>query len=195
MSEDYPPDPDPDAFYSVGLHPWKLAETDISTALKTVQISTENCQVLAIGETGLDKQIEVPMGLQLSVFEVQVELAEIIGLPVIVHMVKTAQELIAFYKTHKPSVPLIIHGFRGSTQLAEDLIQTGYYLSFGGALLESEKIKTSFKSLPLDQLFLETDESELGIREIYAAAAQIRAMEMQALLGHMSEKTNTLFER
>ena len=192
---EYPPDPDPWGVYSVGIHPWDIADMNIAHALKKIRLTTENKQVLAIGEIGLDGLADALPDVQLQVFEAQVELAEQAGLPVIIHAVKTHQELIAFSRSVRPSVPMIIHGFRGSVQLAEDLLKQGYYLSFGEPLLESDKVREVFARLPLEKLFLETDESEAPIGEIYRAAAEIRDTTVASIRLHMYEKTLKLFSR
>ncbi len=195
MVEDYPPAPDESANYSVGLHPWNIENVEIPDSLKKVQMATENFQVLAIGETGLDRLNNTSKSLQLRVFEAQIEIAEFACLPLIIHAVKTHAEMIHLVKTHRPSVPMIIHGFRGSRQLAEDLAASGFFLSFGDSLMRSESLRMIFKSLPLESLFLETDESESKITDIYKTAATIREISIEELRWNMAEKTDAIFER
>jgi TatD DNase family protein len=195
MIEDYPPEGDPDVFYSVGLHPWNILRSDLSLSLKRLQLATENCQVLAIGETGLDRVITTSLKLQLKVFEAQVGLAELADLPVIIHAVKSSQEMIAFFKEYKPAVPMIIHGYRGSLQLAEDLIKAGFYLSFGESLMSIEKVREVFKVLPLEKLFLETDESTESIITIYKSAAALKEEPLEKLRSHMQVKVQEFFAR
>ena len=196
-SLEYPPDANVGAYYSVGLHPWELESgaIDISNALKKVRLAVENCQVLAVGEAGIDKLIKVPLDLQLQVFRFQVEIAELADLPVIIHAVKAWQELIRFSREFKPSVPMIIHGFRGSQQLADELIREGFYLSFGQALLHSETLRAVFASLPEEKIFLESDESEEEIIEIYRMGAESSGMEQEALGQIIARNTNELFTR
>lgn len=192
----YPPaEADPDATWSVGLHPWDLEKADVAQALKKVQLVTENCQVLAIGEAGLDAMVPTPMDLQEKVFRTQVEIAELAGLPVIIHAVKSYQELIGFTKSHKPAVPMIIHGFRGSAQLAGDLLKFGFMLSFGEPLLKSEKVAAAFREVPAGKFFLETDESEVDIAKLYERAAQLRAVSIQALLAEQHQLFRKIFNR
>jgi len=178
----YPPDvADAGAAWSVGLHPWDIDHTDVEQALKKVQLATENCQVLAIGEAGLDATIKTPMDLQEKVFRAQVEIAEMADLPVIIHAVKSYQELIGFAKGYQPAVPMIIHGFRGGVQLAGDLLKFGFMLSFGEPLLQLEKVAAAFREVPGGKFFLETDESDIEIVRLYEHAAQLRGISLQAL--------------
>lgn len=194
-AQDYPPDPDPDGIYSVGIHPWDLGKLNLEDALKKVQLATENCQVLAVGEAGLDGTIGVDMDLQRQVFEAQVEIAEFAGIPVIIHAVKANESLISFAKSRKAGVPMIIHGFSGGEQLAADLVKFGYYLSFGSSLFKSEKTAQAFASLSMDKIFLETDESELPVNDIYVRASELKSMQTGKLAGQISKKTNHLFNR
>jgi TatD DNase family protein len=192
----YPPDEaDPDAAWSVGLHPWDIEKADVAQALKKVQLATENCQVLAVGEAGLDAAIDTPMELQEKVFRAQVEIAEVAGLPVIIHAVKSYQELIGFAKTHRPAVPMIIHGFRGGAQLAGDLLKFGFMLSFGAHLLQSEKVSAAFREVPGGKFFLETDESDVGIASLYERAAQLKGVGLQALRAEQHRLFRKYFKR
>ncbi|MDF1572571.1 MAG: TatD family hydrolase [Bacteroidales bacterium] len=178
----YPPDEaDPDAAWSVGLHPWDIEKAGVDQALKKVQLATENCQVLAVGEAGLDATIQTPMDLQEKVFRAQVEIAEMADLPVVIHAVKSYQELIGFAKAYQPAVPMIIHGFRGGAQLAGDLLKFGFLLSFGEALLKSAKVAAAFREVPDGKFFLETDESDVDIARLYERAAHLRSVSLQAL--------------
>ena len=134
MAKDYPPDDIENGFYSVGLHPYNVGKVDIEDAINKVRLATENPNVFAIGEIGLDKSIESPLELQMQVFETQVEIAEYYDLPVILHVVRAFNEMVEFMKVHKPVVPMIIHGYNGSAQMAKTLVKAGFLLSFGEAI-------------------------------------------------------------
>jgi len=182
LAQSYPPaTTDPQSAWSVGLHPWDLEKTDLDSALKKVQQASANPRVMAIGEAGLDATISTPADLQERAFAAQVEIAEATDLPVIIHAVRRYQELIGFVQTHRPAVPMIIHGFRGGTQLAGDLLKFGFLLSFGASLLQSEKVAAAFRELPVGKFFLETDASELPVAEIYNRAAQLRSVSVSDL--------------
>ncbi len=127
------------------------------------------------------------------VFQRHLEIAEEAKLPVIIHSVRTTQELIHFNKAKPSAVPLIIHGFRGGIQEAGDLVRQGFYLSLGEAVLFSDKLQQAVKALPLEKLFLETDESEVSIVDLYTFIAEIRQITVTELQAHMIEKANSLF--
>ena len=100
----------------------------------------------------------------------------------ILHDVKSHNEILALRKKHKAKQPWILHGFNGTEQDIQQLTGQGLYLSVGESMLHSErKISKSLKSIPLDLLFLETDMAEIGIESIYKAAANLLEMDLSAL--------------
>jgi TatD DNase family protein len=156
------------SYFSIGIHPW---DADISF-LKSefeILISHQNC--IAIGECGLDKLKGPNLELQKTVFKFQLNLAVKYQKPVIIHCVKTFDEIIEICEPFQNKIPLIIHGFNKSQQLAKQLIEKGFYLSFGSSVFK--KSEFDFKSIPLNKLLLETDTNDtLLIKDIYKMAAQ-----------------------
>ena len=167
--------------YSIGIHPWKIDESSIDAELAIIEnkLSFENC--MAVGECGLDKRIETPIDLQVSVFEKQLQLAEKYKKPVVIHCVAAFQEVMGIKRRLKISVPMIIHGFSKNGELAKQLLDSGFYLSFGKYLLRNPELETVFINVPNDRLFLETDTIEEGIREVYALAAKYKHIELETL--------------
>ncbi|RPI46587.1 MAG: hypothetical protein EHM46_00395 [Bacteroidetes bacterium] len=182
MAEDYPPEDIETGHYSVGLHPYSIGKVNHEDALNKVRLATENPNVFAIGEIGLDKSIDIPLDVQRKIFEVQVEIAEFAELPVILHVVRAFNELIDFMKYSKPVVPMIIHGYNSGARMAEDLLRAGFLVSFGEAISrEDSKIVEALKAVPVEKMFLETDEGELDIREIYQLTSGFKGISMDHL--------------
>jgi TatD DNase family protein len=181
-------------FYSIGIHPWYITEDRIDDDLKIIEdkLQTENC--LAIGECGLDKRIEVPLELQISVFEKQLILAEKYKKPVVIHCVAAFQEVIAIKKKMKISVPMIIHGFSKNDQVAGQLIKEGFYLSFGKYLLRNPELKTVFEQVPDDRFFLETDTIEETIEQVYNLASEYKNINIKELQEIISSNYKSVFE-
>jgi TatD DNase family protein len=157
--------------YSIGIHPWYIDENRVEADLKIIDEKLQLKECLALGECGLDKRIEISMALQIEVFEKQIALAEKHQKPLVLHLVAAFDELIEIKKRLKISVPIIIHGFSKSEQLAKQLIDNGFYLSFGKYLLRNPELETVFKSVPNDRFFLETDTIEETLEEVYQKAA------------------------
>lgn len=136
--------------------------------------------MLAIGECGLDKVTTTPFDLQQQVFIQQIQWASQIQKPLIIHCVRAYDEVLQLLKAYQPGVPVIFHGFNKSVQLAQQVIHAAHYLSFGEAL-QKENIQKTFGELPIEKLFLETDDSDLSIKEIYQLAAKARSISEESL--------------
>ena len=171
-------------YFSYGIHPWALDDVEFQAekALQTLEEKLKLPQVIALGEAGLDKIHKASFERQVAVFERQIELSEALQKPMILHDVRSHNEIIALRKKHKAKQPWIVHGFSGAEQDIKQLIGQGIYLSVGESLLHPErKIYKSFKFIGLDYLFLETDMAEIGVETVYEAAANLLEMDLSVL--------------
>ena len=165
---------------SIGIHPWYGKLEELPKNMKYLNVLARQKNVKLIGECGLDKLKGETMESQLQMLEAQVTLAEEMQKPLILHWVKAFDELIALKKRLQPSVPMIIHGFNKKHEMAEQLINQGFYLSFGAAVLKSEEV--AFALEKIDQtFFLETDEAVVDIKEIYTKVAEIKKISLDEL--------------
>ena len=167
--------------YSIGIHPWCINENRLTSDLQIIEEKLKLSECLALGECGLDKRIDVPIALQIQVFEKQITLAEKYQKPLVLHLVAAFDELIEIKKRLNISVPLIIHGFSKSEQLAKQLIDNGFCLSFGKYLLRNKEMETVFKSIPNDRFFLETDTIDETLEEVYEIAASCKGITVAEL--------------
>ncbi|NDV57542.1 TatD family deoxyribonuclease [Bacteroides sp. 519] len=163
-------------YCSVGFHPWYLSG-DKSKNWEEFKKLVSQPQVLAIGESGLDKLTTADWKLQEEAFLKQAEIASQLNKPLIIHCVKSFNEIIRYKKELNPVVAWVIHGFRGKKELAKQLLDHGFYLSFGEKYQEE-----SLKGTPLDRLFIETDESEVDIHVLYQRAAICLRMDVEDLI-------------
>lgn len=164
-----------DRFLSAGLHPWHINASNPDPDIRLVEEVSPNPQILAIGETGLDRLCKVDFELQEAVFTKQLEIATKVNKPMIIHCVKAFSELVSLYLKSKSKTILIFHGFNNNLQTARSLLKHGFYLSFGHALLnQKSNAYRLFSQIPDDRFFLETDDSGNSIEEIYAEAAHIK---------------------
>jgi TatD DNase family protein len=177
-------------FYSIGIHPWYILEDRVKADLKIIENKLHEMNCLAIGECGLDKRIEIPMDLQQAVFEKQLLLAQKYGIPVVIHCVAAFQEVIGIKKRLNITVPMIIHGFSKNEQIAKQLLDNGFFISFGKYLLRNPELETVFKSVPNDRFFLETDTIQENIDEVYILAAKYKDVN----LAEIQKQINSNFE-
>lgn len=182
-------------FYSIGIHPWYIAEQRVDEDLKIIdeKLQAKNC--LAVGECGLDKRIDIPLELQTLVFEKQLALAEKHTKPVVIHCVAAFQEVIAIKKKMKISVPMIIHGFSKNSQIANQLIKEGFYISFGKYLLRNPELKTVFQDVPNNRFLLETDTIDENIEEVYNMASKYKGLTNKELKEIISSNFEDVFNK
>ncbi|MDY0076240.1 MAG: TatD family hydrolase [Bacteroidales bacterium] len=173
---------DPSILCSYGIHPWQIKAGNLSYLIEKLNQEATKQQVIAIGESGLDKLIETPIKEQEAIFEIHIEIAADYSKPLIIHCVKSYSELLAMRKKY-PSGAWIIHGFNGKAELARQLIGKDIKLSIGSALTKPNlNISQALNSIPLTQLFLETDEqTDFSIEEIYRQASKILKIELHSL--------------
>lgn len=180
--------------YSIGIHPWYINENRLESDLKIIEEKLQLKQCLALGECGLDKRIEIPMELQIAVFEKQIALAEKYQKPLVLHLVAAFDELITIKNRLQISVPIIIHGFSKNQQVAKQLIDNGLYLSFGKYLLRNPDLESVFQSIPNDRFFLETDTIEETLQEVYILAAKYKNIPIDDLKEIINSNFNSVFK-
>lgn len=164
--------------FSIGLHPWNTPQDNWIDHLK--EIAAQPACIM-IGECGLDKLRGDNLKLQEERFIQQIDLSEELRKPIVAHCVKAYNELIEIRIRKQPAQPWILHGFRGSPQLAQTLLSHGIIPSFGDSLHIPKQAET-LKAIGLGHFFLETDESSIQISDLYTHAAEIFGISKEDLI-------------
>lgn len=156
-------------YLAAGLHPWWVDQVGVSPQilqqLLRQQLEQQQQQWVAIGECGLDGAIECSMARQEAFFEVQLQLAQETGLPLIVHGHKAHQQVIRWLKKFTLPGGGVIHAFSGSRELAQQYWQLGFYIGVGGTISYDRATKTraAISAMPLESLLLETDAPDMPL--------------------------------
>ena len=179
--------------YSIGIHPWYIDENRLETDLKIIKQKLQLDECLALGECGLDKRIEIPLDLQISVFKQQLELVKETQKPIVLHCVAAYDEVIAIKKEMKIENPMIIHGFSKNEKVAQSLLKNGFYLSFGKYLLRNPDLEKVFTFAPENQILLETDTIEESIYQVYEKAAAIKGISVEEMKTIVFTNFSTIF--
>lgn len=187
------PFPEGETLYSAGLHPWHIGLVNACECLCSVDQSANHTNMLAIGECGLDRSIGIDFATQEGYFKEQIEIAEKHAKPLIIHCVRAFPEIIRLKNEYHSTLPWIIHGFNGNGSTILQLIRHNFYFSVGESLLKNSQKKDLLPLIPLDNLFLETDDREIGISSIYAMAAQLLKVDEETLGGIILENFKVLF--
>lgn len=145
-------------YTSAGFHPENIndiPENYIDILKETVSADKK---VKAIGEIGLDYHYEgFDREKQIKVFEKQVETANELDLPVIVHSRDACEDTLNILKKYRPKG--VVHCFSGSAETAEIIVKLGMYIGFTGVLTfkNAKKAVRAVEVVPPDRLLLETD--------------------------------------
>lgn len=200
-------------YFAAGVHPWwikSLNAGDGHTSAMTYRLREflANPRCVAVGECGLDAMIETSLAEQLRVFNMHLQVASELCLPLIIHCRKAHNELMAALKQYKLPAGGVIHGFSGSIDLAESYWLLGFRLGIGGTITYERAAKTraAVKLLPIEAMVLETDapamplqgrqgqrNSPLNIALVAKALADIRGESLQDIACHTSQNACRLF--
>jgi TatD DNase family protein len=180
--------------YSFGIHPWKI-DKDVNDVLQEMDTISRNRRCIAIGECGLDKLIDTDFELQQKIFCEQIQIANEVQKPLIIHCVKAFNEVTACLKKMNNAMPVIFHGFNNNKNIADDLLKHGYVLSFGKALMtENSNACEVIKHVGRKNFFLETDDSAISIRDIYKRCSEILGIDEVILQEQLKNNYQRIFK-
>ncbi|MFH1244168.1 MAG: TatD family hydrolase [bacterium] len=147
---------------AVGVHPEEVDGLDLRFMIRDLRkLITENRgQVVAIGEIGIDiytEELRAKLKEQQEMFRVQCELAVEMDLPIIVHTRQSLGETLAVLDK-LPKMPRgQFHCFSHDEIGLKEVLARGFYVSFGGNITWSKRVKKMVPLVPVDKLLLETD--------------------------------------
>jgi TatD DNase family protein len=179
--------------YTYGIHPWFLTAENFGEHIEKVKEITADEEVIAIGEAGFDKLRGPAFDLQRKAFREQVKISESLGKPLIIHCVRSWEEIIGEMKELKPHMPWMIHGFRGKIQLAEQLLSKGFYISIWFDFALRPESSDLIRKIANNMFFLETDGADVDIRDIYSKVAKDLDINTEELKRRLSDNYKKFF--
>ena len=201
MSEQYP-----FIYAAVGVHPSDTEELDEEKMAWLKEVSKKE-KVVAIGEIGLDYYWPEPdREIQKKWFIRQMELAQEVNLPVIIHSRDAAQDTIEILKQFPANG--VIHCYSYTKESAKEFLKMGYYFGIGGVLTfkNAKKLKEAVMEIPMDRILLETDSpylapepnrgkrnSSLNIPYVVKELAQLKGITEEEVINITTENTKRLF--
>ena len=147
------------AYASAGSHPDAADEVCDAVLEEYRKLCKLHPKVKAIGEIGLDYHYEdIPRDLQKKAFIAQMELARELRLPVIVHEREAHQDGLEIVRQFS-DVTGVFHCYSGSAEMAQQLVELGWYIGFTGVLTfkNARKAIEVAESIPLERIVIETD--------------------------------------
>ncbi len=172
--------------YALGIHPLyvpQAADADLDALDEALTRWRDDPRLVAVGEIGLDFFVPAlcepaQRERQLRFYDAQLRLAQRHGLPVLLHVRRSADELLrglrALARQGRAVAGGIAHAFNGSAVQAQAFVQQGFALGFGGAMTfdTARQLRRLAADLPLDALVLETDAPDIPPQWLYVTAAQ-----------------------
>lgn len=201
----------PGVWAAVGIHPNEADEAGPGDWEEIVQLA-QHPKVVALGETGLDLYWQkVPLPLQIDYFERHLQLAQQRGLPVVMHLRQSAEDILHVLRRVRQGRPLrgVMHSFTGTAEEAAAFLELGLHLSFAGMVTfkKSEALRTVAAMVPDERLLIETDAPYLSpeplrgrhpnepARLVHTAAclAALRGVSLQQLAAQTTANAQRLF--
>ena len=203
----------PGVWSSAGIHPNHAAEAQPSDWDVIVRLAGES-RVVALGETGLDLYWkDTPLSMQQDYFDRHIRLSQATGLPFIVHLRETANEILAMLREAASRGPLrgVMHSFTGTAEQAEEFVTLGMHISFAGMVTfkKSDELRAAAATIPANRLLVETDSPYLSpepfrgkrpnepARVVHTAEciAQVRGLALEAMAEQTTKNARALFSR
>lgn len=163
--------------YALGIHPLYVSQAhadDLLTLKSSLTMAMNDDRCVAVGEIGLDGFVPgLNWELQVSFYEAQLHIAADLGLPVILHVRRSADALLKSLRRIRVSGG-IAHAFNGSEQQASQFLNLGFKLGFGGSMTfeRALHIRHLAATLPMDAIVLETDAPDIPPHWLYRTASE-----------------------
>ena len=163
--------------YALGIHPLytgSAQEADIDALAQLLEARRDDPRLVAIGEIGLDFFVPgLDAARQTWFYQEQLKLARRFDLPVILHVRKSSDQLLKALRQW-PVQGGIAHAFNGSLQQAQQFIDRGFALGFGGALTYDRALHLQrlLQDVPMESIVIETDAPDIPPHWLYTTAEQ-----------------------
>ena len=143
---------------AIGIHPNYSGNAELSDVAKLRAMHADP-SVVALGEMGLDYHYDrADRSHQRAIFEAQLQLAQDVGKPVVIHCREAVDDTLAVMKQF-PDVPAVFHCFTGTGDEARRILDAGYLLGFTGVITfkRNEDLREVVNFTPMDRILVETD--------------------------------------
>jgi TatD DNase family protein len=144
---------------TVGMHPHDAKDLT-NTAMDTFQRLADHPKVIALGEMGLDYYRDLsPRSIQKTAFEQQLDLAEELDMPIIVHNREAYHDILPILRSRKGRISGVLHCFSGDVDIMKQTLDIGFHIGIGGPVTykKSDDLQTVAKQVPANRLLIETD--------------------------------------
>ena len=155
-----------EVYFTLGVHPHEANDLN-DKVIEKIYINKDNKKFIGIGETGLDFHYNNSDKFsQISSFEKQIEIAQDLSFPIVIHMRNAENEMLEIIKKNQKKKHFngVIHCFTGNQKFADEAIALGFYISASGIITfkKSYELRDVFKNIPDNKILVETDSPYLS---------------------------------
>lgn len=203
-----------EVYFCAGFHPSELGKYQDGD-LERLKPLCELEKCVAVGEIGLDYHFEdnPAREVQRELFVRQLELANELGLPVVLHSRDAAKETLEILRANKGLLKKggLMHCYSYSSEMTRDFLELGLYFSFGGPLTfkNAKKVQEAFQCIPAHRILSETDSPYLtpvphrgefpnepkNVKHVVNYMAELRNENEEELKTQILQNAKTLFFR
>lgn len=189
---------EPKFFATIGIHP--LHTGDVEDIL-TLYNASDCYKVVAIGEIGLDNDGDLQ--LQKQKFISQIELANFLQLPIVIHSNNANNQVMDIIKQYRPNYGFVFHCFQPDIEIAKQIITLGGYVSFATMITKptAKKSLEVLSFIPIENLLIELDypylsqNAQLDGRNVFNKVRDIRGMGFKELENQIDSNAKRLFKK
>ncbi|MCK5797415.1 MAG: TatD family hydrolase, partial [Deltaproteobacteria bacterium] len=194
----------PTVYRAVGFHPWYARPGNAIDNLRRAMAGTE--AYVALGEMGLDAgQGRPPLDVQEEVLEAQLKLAAELDVPIVLHVHRAHEALLATLRDHAgvlrrsgKSLRGTVHGFSRGPELARRYIDLGLAIGLGAGLFDAraQRLQATAREIPLAHLVLESDAPSAEIADvpgIAQALARLRGLDLETVAKETTQNARRLY--
>ncbi len=181
---------------SVGVHPRDISDTVDDDIFSARDLAHDDA-VIAIGACGLDRSVRVSWADQLSSFEDQISISELLCKPLIIHCERGHPDVLSLFRALNPIQPWLMHGFDKGGDVLARIVDEGVYVSFGASIMKDKSMAVeALKAVAEDKFLLETgDQDEHDIKAIYARAADLRGVSVEDMSNTLQQTFDSVFRQ
>ena len=158
-------EPLPGKLVSLEVHPWKIGADFPGVS---ADFAAKLAECAALGEVGFDP-LRGDAARQLEILPELLEIAESLGKPVVLHLVRPTEEVFDILGRYR--LRYLVHGFRGRAEKLARLLDKGYFVSLGSRALSDDGVAEFLKTRGLERIGFETDAGDEDIDAVLKNAA------------------------
>lgn len=198
----------PSVYATVGIHPHEAAQAKPDDLVELWRLSKRE-KVVAIGEIGLDFYRNLsPAKVQEEIFVAQLELAQKVNKPVVIHDRQAHRETMSILREKARGLRGVLHCFSGDLEMAQQATKIGFSISVAGPVTfqNARRLQALVCELPLEHLLIETDCPYLAphpyrgqrnepayVRFVAARIAALKAIPLEQVAQVTTENAQRLF--